>query len=66
MKPIWYFVGLILMVIGGIIVLTGIYHLFFPPAIETVLGNTHPDIWWGALMVIFGGIMFFKTRKESV
>ena len=66
MKPIWYFVGLILMVMGGIIVLTGIYHLFFPPAVKTVLANTHPDIWWGALMVIFGGILFFKTRKETV
>jgi len=66
MKPIWYFVGMILMVMGGIIVLTGIYHLFFPTAEKTVLGYTHPDIWWGAIMVIFGGIMFFKTRKETI
>ena len=66
MKPIWYFVGLILLVMGGIIVLTGIYNLFFPPAVKKVLGNTHPDIWWGAIMVIFGAILFFKTRKETV
>ena len=66
MKPIWYFVGIILMVIGGIITITGIYHLFVPSANKTVLGYTHPDIWWGALMVIFGCIMFFKTRKDTV
>ena len=66
MKPIWYFVGIILMVMGGIITLTGIYHLFSPPTDKTVLGYTHPDIWWGALMVIFGSIMFFKTKKDTV
>ncbi len=66
MKPIWYFVGLILLVMGGIIMLTGIYLLFVPSTEKTVLANTHPDIWWGALMVLFGGFMFFKTRKQTV
>ncbi|MDE3056868.1 MAG: hypothetical protein KGJ59_02790 [Bacteroidota bacterium] len=63
MKPIWYFVGLILMAMGGLIVLSGIYQLFNPPAVTTVLAQTHPDIWWGGIMMLFGGTMYLKTRK---
>ena len=66
MKPIWFFVGLILFVMGGIIFLSGIYNLFYPPIAKTVLASTHPDIWWGAVMIIFGGLMYLKTRKETV
>lgn len=66
MKPIWYFVGLILLVMGSIIFLSGIYNVINPTEIRTVLAETHPDIWWGAVMIIFGGIMFFKTRKQTV
>ena len=66
MKPIWFFVGLILLVMGGIIFLSGIYNLINPPFVKTVLANTHPDIWWGAVMIIFGGIMYLKTRKMTV
>ena len=66
MRPIWYFVGLILLIIGGLIFLTGIYSLVAPPARTTVLSDLHPDIWWGAIMVAFGGSMFWKTRKQSV
>jgi hypothetical protein len=65
MKPIWYFVGLILLIIGLLIMLTGIYELFNPPAVKTVLGETHPDIWWGAIMTVFGLGMYLKTRKTS-
>ncbi|HOI28820.1 MAG TPA: hypothetical protein PLZ15_03595 [Melioribacteraceae bacterium] len=66
MKPIWYFVGLILLVIGGIIFLTGIYQVINPPGVKTVLSDTHPNIWWGIIMMLFGGLMYFKTRKQSV
>jgi hypothetical protein len=66
MKPIWYFVGLILMVMGGLIFVSGIYMAFNPPAIKTILASTHPDIWWGALMVLCGGFMFLKTRKQRI
>ena len=65
MKPIWYFVGLILTIMGAIITLTGVYYLFNPPQTATVLGSTHPDIWWGALMTAFGLVMYLKTRKPS-
>ena len=65
MKPIWYFVGLILLIMGALIMGSGIYQLISPPAVKTVLAETHPDVWWGAVMVIFGGAMFMKTRTSS-
>jgi len=66
MKPIWFFVGLILLAMGGLIFLTGIYLLIVPSARETVLSNIHPNIWWGIIMMVFGGIMFIKTQKQTV
>jgi divalent metal cation (Fe/Co/Zn/Cd) transporter len=66
MRPIWFFVSLILLVMGGIILLSGLYNLINPPAVKTVLANTHPDIWWGGVMIIFGGLMYLKTRKQMV
>ena len=66
MKPIWFFVGLILLVIGTLIMLNGIYLAFNPSQRVTVLSEIHPDIWWGAIMAVFGGIIYFKTRKETV
>jgi hypothetical protein len=66
MKPIWFFVGLILIVMGGIIFISGIYQFLYPPAVKTILAETHPAIWWGAVMFIFGSVMYWKTRKETV
>ena len=66
MKPIWYFVGLILSVMGGLIVFSGIYQLINPPSVKTVLAGTHPVIWWGGIMIIFGGFMYLKNRKLEV
>lgn len=65
MKPIWFFVGLILMVMGGIIFLNGIYLLVHPPAVKTVLAETQPSLWWGLLMVASGLALYLKTRKQS-
>ncbi len=66
MKPIWYFVGLILMAMGGIIFLTGVYYLFTPSSRQTVLANTHPNLWWGLIMLGFGAVLYFKNRKVIV
>jgi len=51
---------------GGIIFLTGVYQLLNPPEAKTVLWEIHPNIWWGIIMFLFGGLMFFKTRKQTV
>lgn len=54
MIPVWFFVGVLLLIYGVIILATGIYELSHPP--PTVLSNLHPAIWWGALLTVVGGV----------
>jgi hypothetical protein len=63
MLPVWFFVGVILLIYGVLISLSGLYELSHPPA--TVLSNLHPAIWWGALLTVIGAIYvhLFKPRK---
>ncbi len=49
--PIWFFVGVILAVYGVLVVAGG-----FLSSRPTVLAETKPGLWWGALMVVAGGI----------
>jgi hypothetical protein len=57
MIPVWFFVGVILLIYGVIILATGIYEFFHPPS--TVLANLHPALWWGALLTIVGGVYVY-------
>lgn len=66
MKPIWYFVGLILFAMGLVLFINGIYYLINPDSTQTVLKHLHPDIWWGGLMIIVGSIYIIKNRKVKV
>ena len=62
MKPIWYFVGLVLLSMGGLILLAGLYGLARGFQHTTVLARLRPDVWWGAVMVAAGAIFFVKNR----
>ena len=63
---IWFFIGMLLLVYGLLILGAGIYDLFVPPAQQPVLANLHAGIWWGALLVVLGGFYTyrFSPRKE--
>lgn len=63
MKPIWYFVGLILVAMGIIVLLAGVMIYYNPPAQTTVLADTRPNLWWGGVMVVFGGVFVVKNHK---
>jgi hypothetical protein len=65
MKPIWYFVGLIVLVIGGLIFCSGIYLLLNPPVVKTVLAELHPNLWWGGVMIIFGTGLYIKMKNKT-
>jgi hypothetical protein len=65
MKPIWYFVGLIVIVIGSLVFCSGIYLFLNPPAVKTVLAELHPNLWWGGVMIIFGGGLYIKMRNQT-
>ena len=66
MKPIWFFVGWVLVVIGGLILATGLYDLWAQAESKTVLSYLHPDIWWGAIMVVAGLAFVLKNRNVSI
>jgi hypothetical protein len=66
MKSIWYFVGLVLTTMGGLVLIAGILDLVSPPARTTILSGMHTSVWWGALMLIVGLVFYWTNRKISV
>ncbi len=64
MLPVWFFIGVILLIYGVIILVTGICEYSRPST--TVLGNLHPDIWWGILLTVIGGgyVWIYRPRKS--
>ena len=63
MLPVWFFVGIILLIYGVIVLATGIYELSTPPS--TVLANLHPAVWWGGLLTIVGGIYVYVYMPKK-
>jgi hypothetical protein len=53
--PIWFFIGLVLLIYGLLIMGTGLYHLFVPPEHKVALYKLHADLWWGAVITVLGG-----------
>ena len=66
MRSIWYFVGLIMMIIGIIVFLAGIYELINPEVQKIKLAELHTNIWWGMLIAITGFIFFVKNKNKYV
>jgi hypothetical protein len=53
MLSIWFFVGLMLTVMGLIIAAMGVYYVFNPET-ETAMAHLNPSLWWGLIMFISG------------
>ena len=55
MISIWFFIGISLAVNGALILAAGIYQLVNPPVNPgIVLFNLHANVWWGAVLLVFG------------
>jgi len=59
---IWLFIGTLLLIYGALILASGIYDLFYPPAQQTVLANLHAQIWWGAVLLVLGVVYTWTFR----
>ncbi len=59
---IWYFIGLLILFYGVLILGAGIADLISPPANPLVLAELHAGVWWGALLVIIGGVYVYYFR----
>ena len=66
MRPIWYFVGWVLFLSGLIVVIAGVYGIFYTLPSTSVIGYLHPNLWWGGLMTIVGLIYMLKNRKIRI
>lgn len=58
MLPVWFFIGVILVIYGILIFATGIFEYNNLP--DTVLANLHAPIWWGILLAVVGAVFVQK------
>ena len=68
MISIWFFIGVSLLVNGALILAAGIYQWVNPPANPgIVLFELHANVWWGAVLLLFGLIycIRFAPKRQS-
>ncbi|PYV33050.1 MAG: hypothetical protein DMG22_11380 [Acidobacteria bacterium] len=58
--PVWFFIGVQLLIYGVLIFASGLLEFSHPP--DTVLANLHAPVWWGALLIVIGGIYVYLFR----
>ena len=63
---IWFFVGVSLLVNGGLIAAAGVWELFYPPANPVVLFRLHANVWWGAALLLLGIVYSLKFSPSRV
>jgi hypothetical protein len=63
--PVWFFVGLLLVIYGILILASGIAEWSQLP--NTVLAELHAPVWWGALMTAVGAgyTIAFRPRGRA-
>ena len=61
---IWFFVGISLLVNGALILGTGIWEFFNPPANPVVLFQLHANVWWGAVLFLLGILYSVKFNPK--
>ena len=66
MKPIWYFVGWMLTMIGILVVIAGFLNLYVSLPETSKVGWVHPDLWWGGLITITGLVYIWWNRNSVV
>jgi hypothetical protein len=64
--PVWFFVGVLLLVYGVLIFISGLAEWSHLP--DTVLAELHAPVWWGMLLIVLGSVycwLFRPGRKTS-
>jgi hypothetical protein len=65
MFSIWFFIGISLAMNGVLILAAGINQLINPPENPSVvLYHLHANVWWGALLLVFGLIYCFRFAPK--
>lgn len=66
MRPIWYFVGWMLFLIGILIIIAGFLNLFLQMPSTSVVEAIHPDLWWGSIICLTGIFYIWWNHKKRV
>lgn len=66
MRPIWHFVGLLMIAVGVLLIAAGLYYLVYPSQSSTVLEELHPNLWWGAFMTLAGIVLWVLNRGVRI
>ena len=61
--PVWFFVGVLLLVYGVLIFISGLAEWSHLP--NTVLAEKHAPVWWGGLMIVLGILYCGKFRPRG-
>jgi hypothetical protein len=61
--PVWFFVGVMLLVYGILILGSGLAEWSNPP--NTVLAELHAPVWWGALLTVIGAGYVLAFRPKA-
>ena len=67
MVSIWFFIGVLLLIYGALILGAGVLEINSPSAHRVVLAELHAGVWWGALLLILGAfdsIRFYPRSKK--
>ena len=61
--PVWFFVGVLLLVYGIMILISGLVEWSHPP--DIVLAELHAPVWWGGLLTVLGApnCALFRPRQ---
>ena len=64
---IWFFIGVLLTIYGGLIAAYGVFELITGHTANVVLANLHAPVWWGGLMLLLGLFycLRFRPGKEQ-
>jgi FtsH-binding integral membrane protein len=59
--PVWFFVGLLLLIYGVLIFIIGVTQWSSPPE-NVQLTELHAPVWWGALLIVLGALYSYMFR----
>ena len=62
---IWFFIGLLLVIYGVLILGCGIYNVVCPLQNPVKLANLHMDIWWALLLLAVGLFYVIRFRPKG-
>lgn len=58
-------IGLLFTLLGGLLVVYGLATQFSEPALYERSLAINVNLWWGLVMLVFGGIMIWFSRRVS-